>query len=270
MTRRRLRHFLFFALLLGPASEASADPEDADDTRISAQTPQPSSHESTPDSDALLYNVELLDELLRESMEETLRGRKIAAITGITFGSALLGLGTWRLVERNPDNAYSRGIGVGFMVAGAANFTAGVFAATRVTHEARRLRRWEDALEVGVDQDELARFEGELRASNEVRQGERLLLRWTSFTNALAGVVVLALAAVPDGSSAEDRRAGYIAGGIFMGVGVSLFATTFRPLPSESAWSEYRRRRRPSTRVTIGVQPAVSRRGASVSLGGVF
>ncbi|MEM8606898.1 MAG: hypothetical protein AAGF92_07320 [Myxococcota bacterium] len=243
------------AMLLTIASEASADPLEIE-----------------ADPDPLVYNVELMDELLRRSTVEMLRGQKIAAITGVTIGTALIGLATWRLVEQNPDNAYSRGIGVGFMVAGAANLTAGVFAATRVVHETRRLRRWDDAIEIGVDADELARFEGELRASSEVRQGERLLLRWTSLTNALAGAVVLALAAVPDGSSNEDRRAGFIAGGIFMGVGLSLFATTFRPLPSENAWSEYGRRRLPSGRggVRVGVAPSVMRRGGSLSLAGRF
>lgn len=250
------RRALGIAILLGAGwtPEASADPPDSTATA------------------ALGHNVALLDEVLRESTADTVRAQKIAAITGITIGTALLGLGTWRLVERDPPNAYSRGVGVGFMVAGAANLTAGVFAATRVTHETKRLERWDRALQRGIGEDELLRFEGELRASNEVREGERLLLRWTSLTNALAGATVIALAVVPGGSSNTDRLAGYVAGGIFVAVGMSLFATTFRPLPSETAWSEYSRRRAAPARAgaRIGVVPSVSRRGAGLSVGGMF
>ena len=264
--------FLLLAASIFAANPASASastspeppPADAD-----AEAPVPSEAGS---ENALEANVALMDEILRTSTTETLRVQKIAAITGITVGTVLLGLGTWRLVETDPQNAFSRGVGVGFMVAGAANLTAGVFAVTRVTHETRRLRRWDAALEVGVDEVELGRFEGELRASREVREGERLLLRWTSLTNAMAGALVIGLSAIPDGSSNTDKLGGYISGAIFIAVGMSLFASTFKPLPSETAWEEYSRRRVPSnrTRATIGVAPNISRRGAGLSLGGTF
>ena len=231
-------------------------------------------HAQAPEdpTDPLAFNVALMDEVLRESTAETIRGQRIAAITGITIGTALLGLGTWRLVESKPQSAFTRGLGVGFMVAGAANLTAGVYAATRVTHELRRLRRWEAALEIGVDDDELARFEGELRASREIREGERLLLRWTSLTNAMAGAIVIGLSAIPDGSSNTDKLGGYIAGSVFIAVGMSLFATTFKQLPSETAWEEYSRRRAPSTRTlaSFRVAPNISRRGVGLSFGGTF
>ena len=250
----------------------------ADARAASVEEPSGASDELSSSSDeltsaeALQLNVELMDEILRDSTREMIRVQKIAAITGITIGTALLGLGTWRLVETNPQNAFSRGVGVGFIVAGAANLTAGVFAVTRVTHETRRLRRWDAALEVGVDEVELGRFEGELRASREVRQGERLLLRWTSLTNAMAGAIVIGLSAIPDGSSNTDRLGGYISGAIFIVVGMSLFATTFKELPSETAWQEYSRRRVPSTRslASFGVAPSISRRGGGLSFGGTF
>lgn len=259
---------LFILLLAGAApsyAHASTKPDvpvdDAPDEVTAAPVPGP-----------LRYNIALMDEILRESTAETIRGQRIAAITGITIGTTLLGLGVWRLVETNPQNAFSRGVGAGFMVAGAANLTAGVFAATRITHETRRMQRWERALEVGVDEVELGRFEGELRASREIREGERLLLRWTSLTNAMAGAIIAGLSAIPDGSSSTDKLGGYISGAIFFVVGMSLFATSFKELPSETAWQEYSRRRAPSTRAlaSFGVAPNVSRRGGGLAFGGTF
>jgi hypothetical protein len=252
MLPNSLKPLIVVAIALGP-NLASADARDGE-------------------LDPLELNVALMDEILRESTEETIRVQRIAAITGITIGTALLGLGTWRLVETDPQNAFSRGVGVGFMVAGAANLTAGVFAATRVTHESRRMARWEEALELGIDEAELSRFEGELRASREIREGERLLLRWSSLTNAMAGAIVIGLSAIPDGSSNTDKLGGYISGAIFVVVGMSLFASTFKPLPSETAWEEYSRRRTPSTRklASFGLVPNVSRRGGGLSFGATF
>ena len=158
------------------------------------------------------------------------------------------------------------------MVAGMANLTTGIYAISRVPHEQRRLDRWDLARADGISPIELAHFEGELQASREVREGERLLVRWSGLTNALAGVLVVAFAPIPGGSSATDRVSGYIAGSVFIAVGMALFAASFRETPSERAWNEYSRRRLSTAGQSFNwrLAPSLSRRGAGLSFGATF
>jgi len=181
--------------------------------------------------DAVAYNAELLDGLLERSMQETIREEKFGAAAGTMGGMILLGLGAWRLIENDPQSQYSRGLGVMFMTLGMADLTIGVYAATRIPHEKRRFARWERARQDGITEIELAHFEGELQASQETRQGERLLVRWGGLTHALAGVLVLAFAPVPDSMSRTDRVSGYAIGGVFFAVGMATFAASFRDTP---------------------------------------
>ena len=222
--------------------------------------------------DALAFNAELLDELLQRSTEQTIREKKFGAAAGITGGMILLGLSAWRLIEDDQRDQYSRGLGVMFMTLGMADLTIGVFAATRIPHEKRRLDRWERARKDGITDIELAHFEGELQASHETREGERLLVRWGGLTHALAGLLVLAFAPIPDSMSGSDRVAGYVIGGVFFAVGMGTFATSFRDTPSENAWKEYNRRKTPMPGHEFhwGVAPSISKQGAGISVGGAF
>jgi hypothetical protein len=222
--------------------------------------------------DAVAYNAELLDGLLERSMQETIREEKFGAAAGTMGGMILLGLGAWRLIENDPQSQYSRGLGVMFMTLGMADLTIGVYAATRIPHEKRRFARWERARQDGITEIELAHFEGELQASQETRQGERLLVRWGGLTHALAGVLVLAFAPVPDSMSRTDRVSGYVIGGVFFAVGMATFAASFRDTPTEKAWKEYNTRKTPMPGHEFhwGVAPSVSKQGAGISFGGAF
>jgi len=222
--------------------------------------------------DALAFNAELLDELLERSTKQTITQQKFAAAAGITGGMIMLGLATWRLIEDDPQSQYSRGLGVMFMTLGMADLTTGVYAATRIPHEKHRLDRWKRARKDGVTDLELAHFEGELQASHEVRQGERLLVRWNGLTHALAGLMVLAYTPIPDSMSRTDRVSGYIVAGLFFAVGVGTFAASFRDTPSEKAWNEYSKRKMPMPGHEFhwGLAPTFSRRGAGVSFGAAF
>ena len=221
---------------------------------------------------ALEHNARVFDQILLQSTEATIRQQKFAAAAGITGGMVMLGLAAWRLIENDPQSAYSRGLGVMFMTLGMADLTTGVYAATRVSHEKRRLERWERARENGVTPVELAHFEGELQSSSETRNGERLLLRWNGLTHAIAGGLILAFTPIPDGSSRTDRVAGYIVGGLFFGVGMGTFAASFRPTPSEKAWSEYNKRKMsaPGHEFSWRISPSFSRRGGALSFGATF
>jgi hypothetical protein len=222
--------------------------------------------------EALAHNAELLGELLQRSTDQTLREQRFAAAAGITGGSILLGLATWRLVEDEPGNQHTRGLGVMFMALGMANLTTGVYAAARIPHEKWRFERWRKARKDGITELELARFEGELQSSSETREGERLLVRWNGLTNALGGIAVLALTPIPDTMSRTDRASGYIVGAVFVGVGLGGFGASFRKTPSEKAWRDYTKGKMPAPghELSWGFAPSISRDGFGLSMAGAF
>jgi len=250
-----------------PDALAASQPGDA-----TAATQVIDEEPDVPERDALAYNAAILDEVLHLSTEQTLREKRFAAAAGITGGGILLGLGFWRLSEDSPQSQYSRGLGVMFMTLGMADLTTGVFAAVRIPHEKHRLARWEQARKGGITNTELAHFEGELQAAHELRQGERMLVRWDAFTHALAGIVVFAITPIPGGSSRADRASGYVVGAVFTAVGFAGFGVSFRETPSEKAWGSYNRRRVPIAghELSWGIAPSVSKQGAGMSVGGRF
>lgn len=223
-------------------------------------------------AEALRYNATLLDELLTTAAKQTMTEQKFAAAAGITGGMVLLGLAGWRLIEDEPQSQYTRGLGVMFMTLGMADLTTGIFAATRIAHEKRRLNRWDEAKTDGITDTELAHFEGELQSSTESREGERLLVRWNGLTHALAGVLVLAFAPIPSSSSRTDRVSAYVVGGLFIATGFTGFGLSFRKTPSEKAWEQYNRRKMstPGHVLSFRVAPAMSRRAFGLSMRGTF
>ncbi|MGD8316597.1 MAG: hypothetical protein PVH21_14570 [Myxococcales bacterium] len=226
----------------------------------------------TPDRDALAHNAELLDELLERSTEQTLREQKFAAAAGIMGGTILIGLASWRLIEDEPSNQYTRGLGVMFMTLGMGDLTTGIFAATRIPHEKRRLERWQKARKDGITAAELAHFEGELQSANETRQGDRLLVRWNGLTHAMAGIFVIASTPFPSTLSRADRVTGYVIGSVFVATGAAAFGLSFRKTPSEKAWLDYKAQRAPMPghELTFRISPAISRQGFGVSVQGRF
>ena len=263
-------------LILGP-TRASAEDAMTEPPRSEAEAKQLGSEIVTeepkvPGRDALAYNAEILDEVLTQSTNGTIREQKFAAAAGILGGMTMLGLATWRLLEDPPANQYSRGLGVMFVAIGTANLTTGVYAATRIPHERHRLQRWEKARKDGITQIELAHFEGELQASHETRQGERLLVRWNGLAQGIGGLLIIAFVPVPDIASGADRTTGYVAGAVVSAVGFATFAASFRDTPSEKAWKRYLSRRipMPGHELSFRVSPAISRRGAGLTVGGSF
>lgn len=260
------------AMQMGAASAHAQDPADASEPTVEADAGIIVEEPFTPDRQWLAHNAELLDELLTRSTQQTIREAKFAAAAGITGGAILFGLATWRLVEDDPGNQYTRGLGVMFMTLGMADLTTGIVAATRISHEKRRSDRWNTARKNGITALELAHFEGELQAANETRQGERLLVRWNGFTHAVAGILVITLTPFPASLGSADKLTGYIIGGVFFATGAAAFGLSFRKTPTEKAWDDYKARKAPTPghEVSWGIAPAVSRRSFGVSLHGRF
>jgi hypothetical protein len=254
------------------ASVASGQAPASAEASSSGYSPVVTEAPEAPGDGALRYNAAILDELLTTAAEATIVEQKFAAAAGITGGMVLLGLASWRLIENDPQTQYTRGLGVMFMTLGMVDLTTGVYAAARIPHEKRRVDRWEKAKEDGITDAELAHFEGELQASTESREGERLLVRWNGLTHALAGVLVFALAPIPDGSGRTDRVSAYVVGGIFIATGFTAFGVSFRKTPSEKAWEQYKLRKMPMTGhvLSFRLAPAISRRGFGLSMRGTF
>lgn len=250
--------------------EASGDPPMTTPPPAAAviDTAAPAPGSSPP---ALSANAQLMERLLIASTEKTIRQQKFAAAQGITAGGILLGVGVWRLVEEPPQSEFTRGLGAMFMTLGAANLTTGIFAATRIPHEKKRLERWHRAAEGGVTELELARAEGELLSAAETRNGERHLIRWNGLAHALAGAVILGVSTVPDNSTA-DRVSAWVIGGLFIATGSVAFGFSFRPTPSEVAWKTYQEQQTLSTakQVSWRLSPAISRRSFGLGMSGTF
>ena len=76
-----------------------------------------------------------------------------------------------------------------------------------------------------------------LANESEIRDGENRLVRWNGLTHAIAGVLVLSFAPIPDGSSRTDRVSGYVVGSLFIATGMAAFGASFRGTPSEPRMS---------------------------------
>jgi len=111
---------LIVALLGGPVGTRSAAAQEAPDATVGRESPIEvvTQEPRAVDPNALVHNAALLDELLTRSTEQTIREQKFAAAAGITGGMILVGLAAWRLIEADPQSAYSRGLGVMFMTLG--------------------------------------------------------------------------------------------------------------------------------------------------------
>ncbi|MGB8332170.1 MAG: hypothetical protein WCE62_18750 [Polyangiales bacterium] len=232
-------------LMCGVAAICSTQAARADDSpaKPSADEPEQDGDESkiivSTTGYASLVDARLLDEAIKDAYEGSKGFRRIFGWSRITAGTALVGLGIWRLVGKNEDdNEFQRGLGIMFLSLGGTNLGEGIAIIARGVQEEDRYRRWRSANERGLGVRELARFEGELRAMAHVRKRERKLQRGLGLGRALAGALLLSLVPVPSLNKAS-RQAAYIPGSVFVGTGLLQFGLSYRTSSSERAWEEY-------------------------------
>ena len=223
--------------------------------------------------------AELLDTMFEQAAIGTRKARKLAGLAGVLGGVTLLGLGAWRLTESSDSrstNEYSRGLGIMFTTLGMVDLTTGIIALKRASHEEKRHARWKKHREKKqLTQLELARYEGEFEASTRIRNSQRMLVRWNGLTHALAGVIVLSLAPIPD-LSRRGRNSALIVGSVFVGAGAATFGLSFRPTANEKAWQQYKKGKaggRSGGYEPSGgwfIQPMISHRELGLGMRGTF
>lgn len=180
-----------------------------------------------------------------ESMETV---KLLNGPASIGVGVAMMGVGVAGLA----DGVYPEHPNLGWLqlAVGAMGVGQGlVWMLIRAEPDAR-MARWSQARAQGVDPDEMARFEGELRAYPYIARMERALFVWSGLGLIFGGALVAGAtpgANLPDGHAV----ASYVASGVYGGVGVALlFASLFFDL-NDSAWERYQRGLAPPRKVSL-------------------
>ena len=264
---------LLVCVLLHGTARADEGDSAADDAASEAVSTQEGNEIAgdIPPTGAIGIRASLLDSVFAKAAKGSKRARKITGATGIFGGATLLGLGSWRITEKEADNEFSRGLGVMFITLGTIDLTTGIIALRRYSHEEKRHEKWKKDRKDGTSEIELAKYEGAFEASTYMREAQRNLVRWNGLTHMLAGVLVMALTPIPDLDS-RSRRTGYIIGGVFMFTGTLSFAVSFRDTPNEKAWDEYQRgtAKHGGTKPIWQMAPMISRNALGLSVAGNF
>jgi len=193
----------------------------------------------------------------------------LAGVSGFVGGAVGIGGGVWIWTDQlfGLTDFGRPMIGSLLVALGALELGLGIVAFAAPPVSAQRLARWRLAIEGGLGAEELASFEGELRAdADAARQG-----RWITMAGgaglALAGAGVATLAGTLEGLSELDRLYGGVVGGAYGLFGLLLFATSFIESPTETAWSQYSLGQGPRASA-ISIRPIVG--AGSLGLAGTF
>lgn len=181
---------------------------------------------------------EKLGEILWTLREERQKTRKWEAALGVTSGLVLGGFAGWRLIADPGNNQLARGLGVLFTGFAALNLARGITALRRPQLEEELALRFDEALESGVTQTVIARFEGELYATARARWRQRRVDRWFGFARAIGGALVAGILPLTD-ANRSTRRSGYIVGSLFFSVGMVEFGRSYKESAAERAWDDY-------------------------------
>lgn len=196
-----------------------------------------------------------LDAWLELRAHETERDALLAGIAGIGGGALLMGMGVWMWADDAFGSAtFGRPL-MGSLTLALGGVGVGLGVAALVTAEpaVERLRRWREANERGLTNEDLARFEGELRAEADAARFARFVSMATSIGLAVGGGAILGLSLGIDGLSELDRIYGASIGGAYVAFGALMFGLSFIESPEETAWNRYQRDEGPQ----VSIQPVI-------------
>ncbi|MGB5194836.1 MAG: hypothetical protein WBN70_17760 [Polyangiales bacterium] len=200
---------------------------------------------------------------------QAVQQRKERRFTGgsvLAVGAAGLGFGL-ALLAKAPNNELSKGGGVALTAAGAFGTALGIFRLVVESESEKVARRYALANRAGLNEVELARFEGEFYSASQHAHRVQLLARWLGFATVVAGVAVLIATPLAD-LSRGGRVAGYVSGGLLaLGGGVN-FASSFGTPPPIKSWAGYQRGQAPTSRSRklFGFAPTIGKGHAGVAL----
>lgn len=276
--RRKLGGAVAAALawaLAGPASAQSAEALDA--PAEEAGRPEEAAealHLPTPPH--LSLDATRLGAFFEDEANNERDGMLVSSVFEITLGAANLGLGLWLMLDGDTFaglDALRAGGGALGIPFGILSLVSGIYALTTIGTAQDRLVRWRAALAGGLDDRELGRFEGELRAEAEtgrILRGFEAASDFAMMGGGFGLMIATALASLDEIGQAY----GYGFGGLFALVGlIGGLGAVLGESHAETIWNRYRAGEGPEGAdegVNLSVAPMVTDGGFGFSLSGSF
>lgn len=266
-----------------PDERAPPDSDADSEVDVVSQEPSPESPQRPlqealhlPSPPHLRLDADRLGAFFQDQAESERDGMLITGVLTSVGGSLNLGVGLWLMLD---DETFAGmdvlriGGGAVAILTGLMSVVNGIYGLTSIGPAQDRLRRWRAALEGGLDERELGRFEGELRAEAETARVLRSFSAVAGF-GMLAGGVVLALATALGGFDDLGQGYGYGLGGLFSVVGaITGIDALISESRAEANWRRYREGEGPESSiggVELDVAPIVTEHGFGMSLRGRF
>lgn len=231
----RMRRIIALAMLLAGTAHA----QDSAQLGDPAIPPPPSEIPAPPH---LALDITNLDGWLDVQSERAEGSRVEGSVWQLVLGALSAGLGLWLMLDTDTFGSVpsASGLGAVGMGLGLWSMGSGIFGLASSSFERDRRQRWRRALAGGLDERELGRFEGELRAEAELGRFLRGVEVTSGFVQAGAGLAMIfatALASFDVGGQAI----GYPMGGTFVLTGlISALTALFVESTAEREWRRYR------------------------------
>lgn len=204
------------------------------------------------------------------------RGREVRSVTG---AASFLSAAAWFALsgillfgEHAPESSGQRDVRTALSAAmalfGGGFFASGLVKQLTISREEDRLLRWQRARAGSLNEAEISRFEGELRASVLEERARTELGRWVSLGGALVGAGLMAAPLFYDESRGE-RTMLLATGGVAVGLGLIAFIASFGEVAIEGDWNDYEAGLTPLDEEdgpSLQVTPVVSTEGAGLSV----
>jgi hypothetical protein len=228
---------IVLVLALSCASAAHAQSAELGDPTI---PPPPAADLPAPPH--LQLDITNLDGWLDVQSERAEGSRVEGSVWQLVLGVLSAGLGLWLMLDQNTFGPGSSigGLGAVALGVGVWSMGTGIYGLASSSFERDRRMRWRRALADGLDERELGRFEGELRAEAELGGFLRGVEVASGFIQAGAGLAMI-LATAFASSDLGGQAIGHTMGSTFMLTGlISAFTALFVESTAEREWRRYR------------------------------